>query len=81
MRTRLNVKLHVYCLSCWGLSLSIPLMRIKRLKPYVCCNNPELCKLLAGLRCVFCAIITYTYCFSMKINLIVFIMGTVFAVR
>jgi hypothetical protein len=78
IRMRLNVKLYVYCMSCWGLSLSIPLMRIKRLKPYVCCNNPELCKLSAGFLCVFCVIVTYTYtyCSSKKNNLFVFIIDT-----
>ena len=69
MKTRyggLIVKLYVYCLSYWGLSLSILVMSIKRLKPHVCCNSPEICKLLAGFLCVFYLIITYTYCSSEK---------------
>jgi hypothetical protein len=59
-QTPLSVKLYVYFLFCWGVSMSIPLMRVKHLKPYVCCNSTELCNLLAGFLCVFYVVRTST---------------------
>jgi hypothetical protein len=55
--------------------MSIPLMRVKRVKPYVCCNSTKLCNLLAGFFCVFYVVTTSTDNSSKKINLLVFIMG------